>query len=84
MGKWLFMSGVVAFSLSASVTAQAQSAKAPCGSFQKLPDGKWTALKAIKIEHGNETAILNQGMVIAPGTRVASVDLYAALQKSCH
>ena len=68
----------------ACVAVCAQAGKAPCGSFQKLTDGKWNVLKPVKIEHGNQSAILRPGTAIVPGTVVAGVDIYAALQKNCH
>jgi hypothetical protein len=77
---------LVAFSsvtLLASPQASAENSKAPCGSFQKLPDGAWNVLKPVKIEHGTTSATLNPGTSIKPGTRVTGVDLYAALQKGC-
>jgi hypothetical protein len=73
----------VGFILLASVAAFAQTGTAPCGSFQRLPNGKWSVAKQIKIEHGNANAILNPGTIISPGTQVAGVDIYAALQRSC-
>jgi hypothetical protein len=84
-----FMTNRIPFStllgllLSVSCPAYAQTAKAPCISFQKLPDGNWSVAKAIKIEHGHASAILNPGKIISPGTQAAGVDVYAALQKNC-
>jgi hypothetical protein len=57
--------------------------KAPCSSFQKLPDGKWNVLRPVKIENGKVTVTINPGTSISPSTRVAGVNLYAALEKSC-
>jgi hypothetical protein len=75
---------VFASLLLAPAAVFAEAGKAPCGSFQKLPDGKWNVVKAIKIEHGKSSEILNPGTVISPGTSIAGVDIYAALVKSCH
>jgi len=58
--------------------------KAPCGSFQKLPDGKWKVVSPVKIETDKGSGMLSAGKTIAPGTQVAGVDLFAALQRSCH
>ena len=58
--------------------------KAPCSSFQKLPDGRWNVLKPVKIDNGKVTVTINPGTSISPSTRVAGVNLYAALEKSCH
>ena len=66
------------------VAGYTQTGKAPCGSFQRLADGKWNVVKPIKIEHGKASATLNPGTAIIPGTVVAGVDIYAALQKNCH
>jgi hypothetical protein len=63
--------------------ASAENGKAPCGSFQKLPNGTWNVVKPIKIEHGTTSATLKAGDTIKPGTHVTGVDLYAALQKNC-
>jgi len=77
------LTAFVFFIASVSLSAIAQAGKAPCASFQKLPDGKWTVLKPVKIENGTVGVMLNPGTVISPGTRVTGVDIYAALQKSC-
>ena len=84
MSKYLSFPAIVVSALLASVTAQAQSGKAPCGSFQKLPDGQWSVLRTVKIEHGNASAMINPGTTIGPGTRVAGADIYLALKRSCH
>jgi hypothetical protein len=83
MTKNLSISTLFAFILIPSVAAYAETTKAPCGSFKRLSDGKWSVVKLIKIEHGNESAVLNPGTIIAPGTRVAGADVYAALQRGC-
>ena len=57
---------------------------APCGSFQKLSDGKWSVVKQIKIEHGNASTVLNPGSILGPGTRVAGIDVYAELERNCN
>jgi hypothetical protein len=67
----------------ASPPVLAVTGKAPCGSFQKLSDGKWNVVKPIKIEHGEASVMLKPGTSIGPGTRVVGVDIYAALQKNC-
>jgi hypothetical protein len=75
---------VLGFAVMASPALHAQTAgKAPCGSFRKLPDGKWVVTKQLKIQNGGATGVLNAGMVINPGFRSAGADIYAALQKSC-
>jgi len=84
MSKHLSIPAVVVSALFASFPAQAQSGKAPCGSFQKLPDGQWSVIKTVKIEHGNASAMINPGTTIGPGTRVAGADIYTALQQNCH
>ena len=57
---------------------------APCGSFQKLSDGKWSVVKQIRIEHGNASTVLNPGSILGPGTRVAGIDVYAELERNCN
>lgn len=84
MIKHLLLPAVLASSLLGSIAAYAQTGKAPCGSFQKMPDGKWNVVKPVKIEHGGASAMLSPGTIIGPGTRVAGADIYAALQQSCH
>jgi len=69
--------------VSCAAAQTSQNSKAPCGSFQKLSDGKWNVLKPIKIQHGTNSVILQPGTLISPTTRVTGIDLYAALQKSC-
>ena len=77
MTKSLSISTLLAFILISSAAAYAETTAAPCGSFKKLSDGRWSVAKQIKIEHGNESALLNPGTIIAPGTRVAGADIYA-------
>ena len=67
----------------ASPSVLAETGKAPCGSFQKLPDGKWNVLRPVKIENGKVSVVVSSGTTIGPATRVAGIDIYAALQKSC-
>jgi hypothetical protein len=74
-------SGAVVALISMTVCAQAD--KAPCGAFQKLPNGNWNVVKAVKIENRNASVLLKPGTSIAPGMLVTNVDIYAALQKSC-
>jgi hypothetical protein len=75
---------IISFSLSLSGTANAQTGNAPCHSFQKLPDGKWNALKQVKIENGQKSTMIYPGTKIGPGTQLVDVDIYAALERSCH
>jgi len=76
---------VVAVSMTlVSMPVSAQTSKAPCSAFQKLPDGKWNVLRPVKIEIGKVSVTVNPGTTIGPGTRVTGVDIYAALEKSCH
>ena len=83
MIRHLLTPAILAFTCLVSVAVHAQTSKAPCGSFQKLPDGKWSVRKQIKIEHGSASAMLNPGTILGPGAQVAGVDIYAALQGSC-
>ena len=57
---------------------------APCGSFQKLADGKWKVVAPVKIETDKGSGMLSPGRTIVPGTQVGGVDIFAALQRSCH
>lgn len=84
MIKRLVRPATFACSLLVSTAAYAQAGEAPCGSFKKLSDGKWSVVKLVKIEHGNSNAMLSPGTIIGPGTRVSGVDMFAALEKSCH
>ena len=68
----------------AAMPVFAQNSKAPCSSFQKLGDGRWNVLKPVKIDNGKVTVTINPGTSISPTTRVVGVNLYAALEKSCH
>jgi hypothetical protein len=83
MNKCLVPSIIVCAMTLGIVPAVAQTGKAPCASFQKLPDGKWKVLRAVKIEHASASVMLSAGMMIGPGTKALGVDIYAALQKSC-
>ena len=84
MIKLLSIQMAVASALVASTAVSAQTGKAPCGAFAKLPDGKWRVLKPVKIENGNLSTMVATGTVIVPGARVTGIDVYAALEKSCH
>jgi hypothetical protein len=66
-----------------AMSAQQTTTKAPCGSFKQLPDGKWTVVKPINIQHDNINTMLSPGTVVTSGMQVSGVDLYATLQKSC-
>ena len=66
-----------------SLCISARADKAPCAAFQKLPNGNWNVVKAVKIENGKAIVMLKPGTSIAPGMLVTNVDIYAALQKSC-
>jgi uncharacterized protein (DUF2147 family) len=61
----------------------ATSHPSPCGSFQKLQDGRWSVTKQIRIEKGNASTVLNPGSILGPGARVAGVAIYEELEKSC-
>ena len=83
MTKYLAIPTFLALLLLACPAVRAEGDKAPCGSFHKLADGKWSVVKQVKIAHGNTNTMLNPGTAIGPGTRIAGVDIYAALEKSC-
>ncbi len=82
--KHLLILGAFSYSLTASTIVHAQAGGAPCGSFHKLPNGNWSVVNPVKIEHENSSAMLSKGTIIGPGTRVSGVDIFAALNKSCH
>ena len=84
MIKHLSIPAVLASCLLASFAVYGQTGKAPCGSFQKLPNGKWNVVRPVKIENGKTSAMINPGTTIGPGTHVLGTDIYAALQQSCH
>lgn len=85
MIKHLSIPAVFASFLAVSTAAvYGQTGKAPCGSFQKLPDGKWSVVRPVKIDNGHTSVVINPGTTIGPGTRVIGIDIYAALQRSCH
>ena len=85
MMKYLLLCILFASTLALGPTpAIAQdSSKAPCSSFQKLPDGNWKVLRPVKIEHATSSVMLGAGMTIGPGTNAVGVNLYYALQKNC-
>ena len=84
MTKHVAIRAVLISALLTSFLSYAQGGNAPCASFKKLPNGTWTALKGIKIEHGKSNGVINPGTVITPGTMVAGANVYAALEKNCH
>lgn len=83
MIRQLATSALLASAIALAHQAIAAPAKVPCSSFQKLPDGKWKVLRAIKIQNGQVSVMLNPGTPISPGARVTGVDIYAALEASC-
>jgi hypothetical protein len=68
----------------APLVGHAETDKAPCGSFQKLADGKWKVVSPVKVETDKGGGMLSPGTTINPGMHVGGVDIYAALQRSCH
>jgi hypothetical protein len=90
-GNWIsrwtlacFSGALVSLAMAIPVAAAPQTTTtAPCGSFKQLPDGKWTVVNPINIQHGNMNTMLSPGTVVSIGMQVSGVDLYAALQKSC-
>jgi hypothetical protein len=84
MIKYFPICAILVSFLLVRTAAYAETTVAPCGSFQKMPDGKWNAVKPVKILHGTASAMINPGTIVGPGTLVAGADVYAALQKSCH
>ena len=84
MIKCLSSAAVLTSSLMVWCAAYAQTDKAPCGSFQKLANGKWKVVSPVKIENGNSSAMISPGTTIDRGTRVAGANIYAALEQSCH
>jgi hypothetical protein len=83
MTRNLSISTVLTLILLSSGAAAAVTITAPCGSFKKLSNGNWAVVKPIKIENGNNSAFLNPGTIVGPGSRVAGFDIYAALQSGC-
>ena len=84
MSKYLSSPTVFALILSVAAVANADPNKAPCGSFKKSPNGKWNVVNPVKIESDKDGAMLSPGTTIGPGTRIAGIDIYAALERSCH
>jgi hypothetical protein len=68
----------------ASPAPTPRTGEAPCGSFQKLSNGRWSVVKQIRIQHGNASTVLDPGSLLGPGTRVAGIDVYAELERNCH
>ena len=66
----------------AAMPVFAQTGKAPCSSFQKLPDGRWSVLKPVKIDNGKVTVTINPGTSVSPTTRVAGVTSMQLLKKA--
>jgi hypothetical protein len=83
MIKKLLTTIVVAGVVLVAISVCARADKAPCGAFQKLPNGNWNVVKAVKIENGKASVMLKPGTSIAPGMLITNVDIYTALQKSC-
>jgi hypothetical protein len=83
MIKSVTILAVLALSILLPCIGYAQD-KAPCGSFQKGTDNTWRVVSPVKIESDKGSAMLSPGTTIRPGKQVAGVDIYAALQRSCH
>ncbi len=84
MIKYLSIPAVFASFLEVTTAVYGQTGKAPCGSFQKLSNGKWSVVRPVKIENEHTSVMINPGTTIGPGTRVIGIDIYVALQQSCH
>ncbi len=84
MTKSLTVLAVLALTILASRVGYAAEDKAPCGSFQKSADNTWKVIAPVKIETDKGSGMLSPGTVIKPGKQIAGVDIYAALQRSCH
>ena len=68
MIKYLLIPAVLAsFPLASTVVYGQTTGKAPCGSFQKLPNGKWGVVRPVKIENGHTSVMINPGTTIGPG-----------------
>jgi len=80
----IILATIVAFNTLSPALGYAESDKAPCGSFQKLADGTWKVVGPVKIETDKGSGMLSPGTTISPGKQVAGVNIYAALQRSCH
>jgi hypothetical protein len=83
MIKSVTILAVIALSIFSPCIGYAED-KAPCGSFQKGTDNTWRVVSPVKIESDKGSAMLSPGTTIRPGKQVAGVDIYAALQRSCH
>jgi hypothetical protein len=84
MIKSVTVLAVIALTILVSRVGYAEQDKAPCGSFQKGTDNTWQVVSPVKIESDKGSAMLSPGTTIRPGKQVAGVDIYAALQRSCH
>jgi hypothetical protein len=84
MTKRGLFAAIIALPLLAALPAYAQNTAAPCGAFQKQPDGKWKVVRPVNIQTDKGNAVVSPGTVIGPGTLVVGADVYAALQQSCH
>ena len=80
----VFAATVLAFTALGPLVGFAKGDKAPCGSFQKLTDGTWKVVSPVKIETDKGSGMLSAGIIITDGKIIAGVDIYAALQRSCH
>ena len=67
-----------------SAASSAPPGPAPCGSFRKLADGRWSVVKPVELNHGNASTVLDRGTMILPGAQVIGVNIYAALEKNCY
>jgi hypothetical protein len=59
MTKYSLIPAAFACSLLASIAVYAQAGKAPCGSFKKLPDGKWSVINP----HSPDDALISATLV---------------------
>src|SRR5215470_6667066 len=80
----IILATIVAFNTLSPTLGYAESDKAPCGSFQKLADGTWKVVGPVKIETDKGSGMLSPGTTIGPGKQLAGINIYAALQRSCH
>ena len=85
MIKYLLIPAVFAsFPLVSTRRVWTATGKAPCGSFQKLPNGKWSVVRPVKIENGHTSVVINPGTTIGPGLVLLASISTRLFSEVCH
>jgi hypothetical protein len=79
--RWTMAVAAMAVAICGSTAARAQ--ELPCDSFQKNPDGSWTAIHSASVPGAGRYFNVRDGAVFRPGAAFMGLDLAAELDQKC-